>query len=317
MVRPMILVTGATGFVGRALLPRLLAARHRVRAVVRGPGAAMPAGVEAVTVADLGSVPDWGPALAGVRLVVHLAARVHVMGETGAEAEALYHRINVEGTRRLATAAAAAGVERFLLMSSVKAMGEGGGATLTELTPARPTDAYGRSKLAAEAALREAAGTTMAWVVLRPPLVYGPGVGANFLRLLRLAGRGLPLPLAAIDNRRSLVFVDNLADAVALCLVHPGAANRCFLVHDGEPLSVPDLIRRLARSLGRPARLFPVPPGLLRLGAAALGADAAFERLCGSLTVDDTALRAATGWAPPVSTEDALAATAAWARQPL
>ncbi len=305
-----VLVTGATGFVGRALLPRLLAAGYRVRAALRRPEAVLPAGVEAVTVADLGATPDWRPALEDVRFVVHLAARVHVMGKTGPEALALYHEINALGTHRLAQAARAAGVERVLLLSSVKAMGEGGPTPLTETTPPAPADAYGRSKLAAESLLREAAQDAMAWVVLRPPLVYGPGVGANFLRLLRLARSGLPLPLAAIDNRRSLVFVDNLADAITHCLTHPGAADRCFLIHDGQPLSLPELIRRLSHALGRPARLFPLPAMLLRLAG-----EEAYQRLCGSLVVDDTALRTATGWKPVATIDDGLAATAAWARQ--
>jgi nucleoside-diphosphate-sugar epimerase len=318
--KPLVLVTGATGFVGRTVLPRLLESGYRVRAALRRP-APLPAGIGAVTVGELGSATDWRPALAGVDLVVHLAARVHVMGEAtgkaGADAAGHYHRTNVEGTRRLAEAAVAAGVRRFLLMSSVKALGEGAAGTrrrepLTETTPPAPTDPYGRSKLEAEAALRQAAGAVMGWVVLRPPLVYGPGVGANFLKLLRLSRSGLPLPLAALDNRRSLVFVGNLADAACTALSHPGAANRAFLVHDGPALTVPELIRRLARHFGRPARLFPVPQAALRLAAAGLGARDAFERLCGSLEVDDSALRHATGWVAPVGVDDGLAATVAW-----
>ena len=306
-----VLVTGATGFVGRTVLPDLLARGYRVRAALRRP-APLPAGIETVTVAELGPDTEWEPALAGVDLVVHLAARVHMPGETGPEAAARYHRTNIEGTRRLAGAAVAAGVRRFVFMSSVKALGEGGDEPLTEATPPAPGDPYGRSKLEAEAALGQAAGTAMGWVVLRPPLVYGPGVGANFLRLLHLSRSGLPLPLAAVNNRRSLVFVGNLASAVGTVLGHPGAANQAFLVHDGTALAVPDLIRRLARHVGRPARLFPVPPRLLRLAARGLGARGAFERLCGSLEVDDSALRTATGWVPPVSTDQGLAATVAW-----
>ena len=308
-----VLITGATGFVGQTLIPHLLSHGYHVRAALRRP-APVPAAVEPALVGELGPTTEWLQALAGVDLVVHLAARVHVMGETGPEAAAHYHRTNVEGTRRLAEAAAAAGVRRFLLMSSVKALGEGGHAPLTEATPPAPTDPYGCSKLGAEVALAQAAGTAMSWVVFRPPLVYGPGVGANFLKLLRLSRSGLPLPLAAIDNRRSLVFAGNLADAVCRALDHPGAANRRFLVHDGAALAVPELIRRLAHHFGRPARLFPVPPAVLRLTATALGARGAFERLCGSLEVDDSALRNRLGWVAPVTVDEGLKATVAWYR---
>ena len=309
-----VLVTGATGFVGRTLVPRLLGQGWAVRAAVRDVcgAAALPAGVEAMVVGDLEGPVDWRPALEGVGLVVHLAARVHVMGETGQDALGRYRRANAEATRRLAEAAAAAGVRRFLLMSSVKAVGEGGESPYTEATAPAPADPYGLSKLEAEAALRAvAAGSAMDWVVLRSPLVYGPGVGANFLRLLKIARRGLPLPLGAVRNRRSLVFVGNLADAVVCCLGHPGAANRCFLVHDGATLAVPELVRRLAGLMGRKIWLPPVPLPLLRLGAGLLGARAAFDRLCGSLEVDDSALRRATGWTPPFTTEDGLRATVA------
>jgi nucleoside-diphosphate-sugar epimerase len=316
-----VLVTGATGFVGRALLPRLLDQGWSVRAALRRsepPVPPLPATVETVTVGELGPDTDWRAALDQVELVVHLAARVHVMAEHGAEALARYRRVNVDGSRRLAEAARTAGVRRLLLMSSVKAVGEGGGAPLTAATVPAPADPYGQSKLEAEAAVRTAAlaplpaRPPLAFVVLRPPLVYGPGVGANFLRLLALSRRGWPLPLAAIDNRRSLIYVGNLADAVIRCLVDPGAAGGCFFVHDGAPLAVPELFRRLARNLGRPARLVAVPVPLLRLAAGLVGAGAAFHRLCGSLEIDDSALRRATGWTPPFTTDAGLRATTDW-----
>jgi nucleoside-diphosphate-sugar epimerase len=306
-----VLVTGATGFVGRALLVLLRDQGYAVRAAVRRNGAELPEGIEPVLVGPLEEADtDWRPALAGVELVAHLAARVHVMGESGPAALERFRRVNVEGTRRLAEAAAAAGVRRFLLMSSVKAVGEGGGTPLTETTPPAPTDPYGVSKHEAEAAVAAVALTsTMEWVALRPPLVYGPGVGANFRTLLGLARRGWPLPLGAVHNRRSLIFVGSLADAAARCLIHPGAANRCFFVHDGEALAVPELIRRLAARFGRPARLVPVPVFALRLAAGLIGAGDRFERLCCSLEVDDSALRCATGWSPPFTAEEGLRVT--------
>ena len=310
-----VLVTGATGFVGRAVLPQLLNQGWRVRVAVRrsmGPLAAPLEAVEVMPVGDLGDTIDWQPALAGIDLVVHLAARVHVMGENGAEALARYRQVNVEGTRRLVEAARCAGVQRFLLMSSVKAVGEEGNAPLSEATPSAPVDPYGLSKLEAEEVLRSTAGEAMEWTFLRPPLVYGPGVGANFLKLLRISQRGWPLPLGAVCNRRSLVYVGNLADAVVRCLIHPGAVGRGFFVHDGEALAVADLIRRLARLYGRSARLLPVPPVLLRLGAGLLGARGLYDRVCGSLEVDDSALRRATGWSPPFTTDDGLRLTVDW-----
>lgn len=305
-----VLVTGATGFVGRALVPRLCAAGWTVRAALRRPDAPLPAGIEAAVVGDLDGPVQWAAALDGVEHVVHLAARVHVMGERGPDVLERYRRANAEATRRLTEAAAAAGVRRLLFMSSVKAAGEGGGGVpLDESRVSAPSDPYGISKLEAEAAVREAAGSALEWTALRPPLVYGPGVGANFRKLMELVRRGLPLPLGLVRNRRSLVYVGNLADAVVHCLGHPGAADRCFFVQDGEPLAVPDLIRRLATLMNRPARLIPVPVPALRLAARLAGAGPAFDRLCGSLEVDDSALRRATGWTPPFGSDQGLRAT--------
>ncbi len=308
-----VLVTGGNGFVGRAVLPHLIGRGYRVRAALHRE-TPLPDGVEAVVVGSLEQPIDWRPVLDDVDAVVHLAARVHVMGETGAEAWERYRRLNVEATRHLAAAAAAAGVRRFLLMSSVKALGEGTGGSegaavpLTETTVPAPADPYGRSKLEAEQALAAAAGA-MAWVALRPPLVYGPGVGANFRRLMTLCRRGLPLPLAGIDHRRSLIFVGNLAHAVGLALDHPAAVGRCFLVQDGPALTVPDLIRRLSALFGRPARLWSLPESVLKTAATLFGAEAAYQRLCGSLVIDDAAFRRATAWQPPFTVDEGLRLT--------
>ncbi len=304
-----VLVTGATGFVGRPLC-RLLAERCLpLRAALRSPDAgSLPSAARGVVVGDIGPETDWGEALEGVDSVVHLAARVHRLQD---DQPGLYRRVNTLGTLNLAEQAARAGVRRFVFLSSVKAVGESG--HLGPTTPPSPADAYGRSKREAELGLRDLeARTGLEVVILRPPLVYGPGVRANFLRLLRLVDRGLPLPLASVDNRRSLVFVNNLADAILTCLEHPAAAGGTFYVSDSELLSTPELIRRLAAALGRPVRLFPFPPSLLRLVAKAAGRAAVAERLLGDLTVDDAPLRETLSWVPPITPDEGISRTARW-----
>lgn len=311
-----ILVTGATGFVGRALVPLLRTCGHTVRAAVRRPDAVLPVGVEAVLVGEIGSLTDWRAALDGIEAVVHLAGLAHnrYRREDFPDQRHAFTEINLGGTRRLAEAAAAAGIRRMVYVSSLKAVCEGGDAALvTGATPARPGSDYGRSKLMAEDALAEvAAGSDLEAVVLRPPLVYGPGVSANFAQLLDLCRRGVPLPLASIRNQRSFLFVGNLADAIVRCLDHPGAVGGRFLLHDGTPLSTPDLLRRTAAALGRPARLLPVPVPVLDGLARLVGRLPAARRLTGSLAVDDAALREAIGWTPPFTTEDGLRITAEW-----
>jgi nucleoside-diphosphate-sugar epimerase len=304
-----VLVTGATGFVGSALLPELRSRGWQVRAATRGPVAGL--AVETVAVGDIGEDTGWSEALEGVRAVVHLAAHVHPPGRDGPDGDAVHFRVNAAGTGRLAEAAVAAGVRRFVFVSSVKAVADGG--VVTDGSPPRPGSAYGRSKLEGERALERIAGRTgMEAVVLRPPLVYGPGVGANFLRLLRACRRGLPLPLGAVRNRRSLIHVANLADAVATCLSHPRATGHRFLVHDGPTPSTPELVAALRASFGLPPRLVPVPPALLRAGLLLLGRADAYERLAGSLALDDARFRKLTGWSPPLSQDRALDATARW-----
>lgn len=300
-----LLVTGASGFVGSAAVRRLAADGHAVRAALRRP-AALPAGVEPVIVGDLGQAVAWRGPLAGIDAVVHLAGVAH--GKDPGRA----HAVNVEATRRLAQAAAAAGVRRFLLLSSVKAMADEASHPLTERDPPHPADDYGRSKLAGEELLADAAsGSFMEAVVLRPPLVFGPGVAANFRALLRLVASGVPLPLGGIDNRRSFIFVENLADAVATAVGHAGAAAGTWLVADRPAHSTPDLIRALAAALGQPARLF-APPRLLLKAAQALPGGGALKRLTGSLELDDSAFRRHFGWTPPVEFTRALAVTAEW-----
>jgi nucleoside-diphosphate-sugar epimerase len=296
-------VTGAGGFVGRALVPALERAGLGVRTAGR---------------AELGAVgPDtkWREALAGIDAVVHLAARVHVMKEDAAAAEAEYDRVNHLGTVRLAEAAAQAGVRRLVFLSSVKVNGEATGekAFAPEDTPA-PVDAYGRSKLAAERALAEiAAAGRLEAITLRPPLVYGPGVKANFLALLRLCAAPWPLPFGAVDNRRSLVFVGNLADAIVTCLgAETPTPFATYLVRDDEDLSTAALIRRIRAAMGRPAGLVGVPPRLLDSALRALGRGALADRLLSSLQVDDRAFRRDFRWRPPFVSREALAETVSW-----
>ena len=303
------LVTGATGFVGTALVAALTGARHRVVRVIRGA----PAPGD-IAVADLLS---WQPAakdLAGVDCVIHLAARTHVMAESAADPLAAYRALNVAVTARLAEAAAQAGVRRFVFMSSIKVNGEAThGRAFTPDDVPRPEDAYGISKHEAEEALHAIAQRTgLEVVVLRPPLVYGPGVKGNLLALTRAVDRGVPLPLASIDNRRSLVGLDNLVSAIALAATHPAAAGRTFLVNDGEDLSTPQLVRAIAAGLGRPARLLPCPVALLRLAGRLTGKSAAVDRLTGSLEVDASVLTQALGWRPATPPALGLARMAGW-----
>jgi len=309
----MILVTGATGFVGKAVCASLVSFRP-VRVAVRNSAVqGLPDGVE-VTQKLLLHDQDWSDALVGVNVVLHCAARVHVMNEAAADPLAEFRRVNVDGTLRLASQAAGAGVKRFVFISSIKVNGEQTrvGEPFTADEQANPGDPYGVSKMEAENGLRKLAQETgMEVVIIRPPLVYGPGVKANFLAMMRWLWRGLPLPLGAIaENRRSLVGLDNLVDFIGLCIDHPAAANQTFLVSDGEDLSTAALLQRMGIALGRPARLIPVPASFLRLGAILLGRPGVAQRLCGSLAVDITKTRELLGWSPPVSVDEGLRRTA-------
>jgi len=300
-----VLVTGATGLVGTALVERMVREdRHAVRVAIRREHGALPPNVGGVR-ADLDAGTDWQPALVGADVVVHLAARVHVMRDTAAEPLEEFRRVNVAGTLNLARQAASGHVKRFVHMSSVKVHGESG--TYAEADPRTPEDAYGISKYEAELGLCEiAAETAMEVVVIRAPLVYGPRARANFRALVRAVALGIPLPFGAVNNRRSLVGLDNLVDFTLTCVEHPAAANESFFVCDGEDLSSPDLIRRLARAMDRPARLVPVPPSVLLGAATLIGKRDVARRLLGSLCVDITKARQRLGWTPPVSVDEGL-----------
>ncbi len=259
---------------------------------------------------SLSSDTDWTEVLSKVEQVVHLAARVHVMNDKNPDPLAEFRRVNVEATANFARQAAAAGVKRFVYLSSVKVNGEftEAGQPFTADDAPAPKDPYGVSKHEAEQLLRLiAAETGTEMVIIRPPLVYGPGVKANFESMMRWLARGVPLPLAAVtNNHRSLVALDNLVDLILTCLNHPAAANQTFLVSDGEDLSTAQLLKRMGVAMGHPARLFYVPSALLKLGATVLNKPGIYQRLCGSLQLDIAKTKQLLGWAPPVPVDEGL-----------
>jgi nucleoside-diphosphate-sugar epimerase len=300
-----IVILGAGGFIGRALAPHLVADGIAVRAVTRGV-ATFPPPIEVRTAGTLDRNSDWRGLLSGARAVVHLASRAHAP-----PGDAAWHATERDMAAAIATAAAAAGLERTILLSSIKVLGE----TTTDrpfsaASQPDPRDAYGRAKLAIETAMQQqdAPGLT----IIRPPLVYGPEVKGNFRTLLRIVRRGVPLPLGAIRNRRAFVFRDNLLALITTALTHPAAPGQTFLVRDDDEISTPQLVREIARRFGQPARLFAVPPGLLRLAARTIGRSDAAERLIDSLDIDDRATRVRLGWRPRVSLAEGLDITCRW-----
>lgn len=308
---PRVLVTGGTGFIGSALTNKITADNCfelsvSVRTDVKVPGAST------YHVADLSSETSWSSALEGVDVVVHTAARVHVMQDSSADPLAEFRKVNVDGTLNLARQAAAAGVKRFVFLSSIKVNGEStapGKAFQPDDLPS-PKDFYGISKMEAEKALLELAQfEEMEVVVIRPVLVYGPGVKANFLSMIRWLNKGVPLPFGAIHNQRSLVFLDNLVSLIITCVDHPAAANQIFLVSDGEDLSTTQLLERLLQALNKPSRLIPIPSRFLELMARMVGKKSLSDRLCGSLQVDISKTRGLLNWTPEVSVDRALAKT--------
>ena len=310
-----LLVTGADGFVGGTLVGELAAAGVRTRRSTRKAWSyASAPNVETVVVGHIDANTDWRAALTGVKTVIHLAARTHVLADPVADPLAAFREVNTQGTRRLASQAAAAGVQRFVYLSSIKVNGES-----TDVRPftahdvPAPVDPYGVSKLEAEHAVSEAArGSGMQIVVLRPPLVYGPGVRANFLRLLKLVDLGVPLPLGAVRNRRSLISVWNLCDLIRKCVASDAAIGQTFLASDGDDLSTPDLVRRIAAAMDKSPRLFSVPPSMLRAAAIILRQESEYARLCSSLVVDIEHTRRTLSWSPPMTVDQALARTVNW-----
>jgi len=311
-----VLVTGGTGFVGRALVQRLY---HDVKCGLlvavryQSQRTRLPAGVQIVDVGDIGSNTSWSRALKNISVVIHTVARAHVMNETIEDPLKEYRRVNVSATLNLAQQAAEAGIRRFIYISSIKVNGEStvtGHLFTPEDVPA-PIDPYGISKLEAEIGLRKISEETgLEVVIIRPPLVYGPNTAGNFNRLLRVVASGMPIPLGAIQNQRSLVSLDNLVDLIVVCIDHPAAANQIFLAGDGEDISTPELLKRLGAALDKPVRLISLPEPILTFGANILGKRAMAQRLCGSLQVDISKTRHLLGWNPPLSVDEGLEKTA-------
>lgn len=302
-----ILITGANGFVGSSLCDALVTSTHQVIACARsqtdwGNG-------QQVLVPIVDGETDWKKHLVDRDTVIHLAARVHIMREALANPLVAYRETNVEGTLNLARQAAQAGVKRFIFISSIKVNGEQApaGRPFTAFDVPNPQDPYGISKYEAEQGLLALAEETgMEVVIIRPPLVYGPGVKGNFASMMKWVQAGWPLPLGAIDNRRSLVSLDNLISLITKCIDHPAAANQVFLASDGEDLSTSDLLRRLADAAGVPSRLIPVPAGVLRTGLSLIGKGAIAQRLLGSLQVDIAKTQKLLGWTPPITVDEGL-----------
>lgn len=308
-----ILVTGADGFVGMALCQKLLARSIPFVPCVRKLASHRFGQPLAFEIGDLSHSVNWKPALAGCSVVVHLAARVHMMKERVADPDAVYRAVNVDATMQLADQAAKLGVRRFIYVSSVKVNGE---RTLEQPfraeDPPAPEDAYGRSKLAAEIALKAwATETGSELVIIRPPLIYGPGVRANFLRLMQVVKTGLPLPLGSIENRRSMIALENFVDFLHLCAKHPDAAGATWMVSDNHDLSLPQIIGLIATAMDRPARLLPFPTRALAACAALLGRRAAAGRLLDSLQVDMRPALNRLGWIPPLDVETGIRLTVA------
>lgn len=306
-----LLVTGANGFVGRRLCLRAEEQGWVIR-----PTSRLKMGGENNVIGDIASNAEWSDALKGVDSVVHLAACLHQKRGSWTHELTRFRQVNVEGSRRLAETAAKMGVKRFLFLSSIKVNGEktgDGNRPFTESDTPAPEDAYAVSKWEAENVLWEIEKkSSMEVVVIRPPLIYGPGVKANFLKLMELVDRGIPLPFGGIRNRRSLLSLTNLVDLIYRCLEHPEAAGQMFLASDGEDVSTPELARRIAKALGRPARLLPVPEWLMKLGGTITGKSAEVKRLCGSLQIDSSKARRLLGWTPPCAMNEELGRIAGW-----
>jgi nucleoside-diphosphate-sugar epimerase len=309
-----VLITGANGFIGTTLCKKLLNKNFCVYGAVRpGKSSFLPEGVEAVHIKSIDGDTDWKNILENIHAVVHLAARVHIMKDSVSNPFDEYRKVNIMGSERLAQSAAGCGVKRFVFMSSVKVNGEENIRAYKESDATFPKDSYGISKMIAENRLREIASKTgMELVILRPPLVYGSGVKANFLNLIKTVHKRRPLPLSKVYNRRSFIYIKNLVDAVITCIKHPGAAGQTYFVSDDEDISTPDLIRKIASALNTSPRIFPFPRVLLFTIGKILGKGSSLEKLIGSLTVDISKIKQELGWKPTVTMDCGLQETAEW-----
>ena len=305
-----VLVTGASGFVGSAIVLKLCADnRYQVSGSVRKIPENQPTVARFFKVPEIDANTDWGSVLSGVDTIIHTAARVHVLNDKADDPLSQYREVNVEGTLNLARQAVNANVKRFVFISSIKVNGEFTlpGKPFTAADKANPSDPYSVSKWEAEVGLKQLATESgLEVVIIRPPLVYGPGVKANFQRMMRWISGGAPLPLGSIDNKRSLVGIDNLVDLIVTCIEHPAAANQIFMAADGQDCSTTEMLRAIGRAFGKPVRLYPCPVGLLLFLASLVGQKAVVQRLTRNLQLDISRARSLLGWEPPVSLEDGL-----------
>jgi len=309
----MILVTGATGFVGRSIVEHLSHREHMVRVTSRKGSTSNPNNIDEFPTGDISDKTEWHPILEGIEVVIHTAARVHIMDDSVADPLAEFRKVNVEGTLNLARQAVDAGVKRFIFISSIKVNGEmtlQGQAFKTDDAHI-PTDPYGLSKYEAEQGLLALAKETgMEVVIIRPPLVYGPNVKANFASMMKWVYKGIPLPLGAINNQRSFVALDNLVSFIIHCIAHPKAANEVFLISDGEDVSTSELLRKVAKSFGLKSQLIPVPVWLMTFSAKLIGKGDVANRLFGSLQVDSSKAHDLLGWKPVITMDEQLKKTA-------
>ena len=310
-----VLVTGATGFIGKAVCRRLLGESIQVRAFVRGRSSELPVGVQAYSLGSIAQEADWAEVLDGVDVVVHLAARVHVMDEKSTDPISAFRLVNVEGTKQLARIAVEKGVKRIVFVSSIKAVGEETDVPYSEESIPQPIDPYGISKLEAEEALQGIARYTgLEVVILRPPLVYGPNVKANFFYLMKLVDRGVPLPFLNIKNRRSLIYLGNLVDAIVAVLNNPKASGQVYFVSDGRDVSTPELVQNVANAFEKTAHLIPFPIVMIRLFGRIFKKESSVERLLGSLVVANRKIQSELGWKAPYSMQEGLRDTVQWYR---